>query len=51
MANAIVALYDDMDTAHKVVRDLRDSGVSNNDISLVAQDSAGEFGQHGGLER
>lgn len=46
MANAIVALYDDMDTAHKVVRDLRDSGVSNNDISLVAQDAAGEYGQH-----
>lgn len=46
MANTIVALYDDMDTAHQVVRDLRDSGVSNNHISLVAQDAAGEYGKH-----
>lgn len=46
MANTIVALYDDMDTAHKVVRDLRDSGVSNNNISLVAQDATGDYSRH-----
>jgi uncharacterized membrane protein len=46
MANTIVALYDDMDTAHKVVRDLRDMGVDNNRISLVAQDASGQSGQH-----
>jgi hypothetical protein len=45
MANTIVALYDDMDTAHKVVRDLRDSGVPNSNISLVAQDASGEYGK------
>jgi uncharacterized membrane protein len=48
MANTIVALYDEMDTAHKVVRDLRDTGVPNNSISLVAQDAAGEYGKHVG---
>ena len=46
MANTIVALYDDMDTAHKVVRDLRDMGVDNNRISLVAQDATGEYGKN-----
>jgi uncharacterized membrane protein len=46
MANTIVALYDDMDTAHKVVRDLRDQGVANNSISLVAQDASGEYGKY-----
>lgn len=46
MANTIVALYDDMDTAHKVVRDLRDAGIANNNISLVAQDATGESGKY-----
>jgi uncharacterized membrane protein len=46
MANTIVALYDDMDTAHKVVRDLRDAGISNNHISLVAQDASGDYSKH-----
>src|SRR5687768_16987723 len=46
MANTIVALYDEMDTAHKVVRDLRDAGISNNHISLVAQDASGDYSKH-----
>jgi uncharacterized membrane protein len=46
MTNTIVALYDDMDTAHKVVRDLRDSGVPNSNISLVAQDASGEYAKY-----
>jgi uncharacterized membrane protein len=46
MANTIVALYDDMDTAHKVVRDLRDAGFSNDRISLVAQDGSGEHSKN-----
>jgi hypothetical protein len=45
MANTIVALYDNMDTAHKVVRDLRDAGIANNNISLVAQDATGQYSQ------
>jgi hypothetical protein len=48
MANTIVALYDDMDTAHKVVRDLRDGGVANSNISLVAQDASGEYSKTAG---
>ena len=43
MMNTIVALYDDMDTAHKAVKALRDAGVDNSRISLVAQDAAGEY--------
>jgi hypothetical protein len=46
MTNTIVALYDDLDTAHKVVRDLRDQGIPNDRISLVAQDASGEFGKY-----
>ncbi len=45
MANTIVALYDDMDTAHKVVRELRDTDIDNNNISLVAQDASGQYSQ------
>jgi hypothetical protein len=41
----IAALFDQMDHAHAAVRDLRDLGLSNKDISLVAHDVAGEFGQ------
>src|SRR5688572_7445958 len=43
MMNTIVALYDDMDTAHEAVKALRDAGVDNSRISLVAQDAAGEY--------
>jgi hypothetical protein len=43
MANTIVALYDSMDTAHKVVRDLRDAGIADSNISLVAQNASGEY--------
>jgi hypothetical protein len=41
----IAALFDQMDHAHAAVRDLRDLGISNNEISLVAHDVAGEYGQ------
>jgi hypothetical protein len=46
MATNIVALYDDLSTAQKVVRDLRDAGVPSADISLVALDAAGEYGSY-----
>jgi uncharacterized protein (TIGR02271 family) len=51
MTNTLVALYDDMDTAHKVVRELRDAGISNDRISLVAHDVSGEYGRQLGGER
>jgi uncharacterized protein (TIGR02271 family) len=43
MTNTIVALYDDMDTAHQAVRALRDAGIANDRISLVAQDAGGQY--------
>lgn len=41
----IVGLFDNLDAAHAAVRDLRDLGLSNKDVSLVAHDMAGEYGQ------
>jgi len=46
MATNIVALYDDLSTAQQVVRALRDAGIPSADISLVALDSAGEYGKY-----
>jgi len=46
MATNIVALYDDLSTAQQVVRELRDAGIPSADISLVAQDAAGEYGKY-----
>jgi hypothetical protein len=46
MARTVVALYDDFTTANDVVRDLVDHGFSREDISLMASDSAGEYGPY-----
>jgi hypothetical protein len=43
MARTIVALYDDMGTARKVVDELVKNGISRTAISLAANDSGGEF--------
>jgi len=45
MTTNIVALYDDMSTAQQVVRALRETGIPSADISLMALDAAGEYGQ------
>jgi len=45
MATNIVALYDNLDDAQQVVRALRDAGIPSADISLMALDAAGEYGQ------
>jgi uncharacterized protein (TIGR02271 family) len=42
----IIALYDDIETAHKAIRALRDAGGSQTDISLVAHDVEGRYGMH-----
>lgn len=41
----VVGLYDDVDVARDVVDDLVDSGFSRNDISLVARDFEGTYGE------
>src|SRR5262245_31210621 len=48
MTQTVVGLYDDVDAAHKVVRELRDAGIMNDRISLVAQDASGEYGRYVG---
>jgi uncharacterized membrane protein len=50
MTTTVVALYDDMETASKAVRALRDAGVSNDHISLAAQDAGGEYGKYVGTK-
>ena len=41
----IAGLFDNLDAAHAAVRDLRDYGLTDNDVSLVAHDLAGQYGQ------
>ncbi|HMR64705.1 MAG TPA: hypothetical protein PKE64_11920, partial [Anaerolineae bacterium] len=43
MAKTIVGLYDDFATAQQVVQDLLDAGFADEDVSLVASDSAGDL--------
>jgi uncharacterized membrane protein len=50
MNETVVALFDDFATAQRVVEDLVDAGYSRNDISLVANDAAGEYTQYVGAE-
>ena len=48
MASTVVALYDDFASANAAVRDLVDNGFTRNDISIVASDATGEYGQYVG---
>jgi hypothetical protein len=41
----IVGLFDNLEAAHAAVADLRDLGLTNTDVSLVANDVAGTYGQ------
>jgi hypothetical protein len=41
----IAGLFDDLNAAHDAVRDLRDLGLGSSDVSLVAHDVAGQYGQ------
>jgi uncharacterized protein (TIGR02271 family) len=45
MAKTVVALYDDVDQAHRAIRDLVDSGFSRDDISLLTRDTREETGR------
>lgn len=46
MRETVVALFDDFGTAQNVVEDLVDAGYLRDNISLVANDAAGEYGQY-----
>jgi uncharacterized membrane protein len=46
MNETVVALFDDFVMAQRVVEDLVDAGYSRDNISLVANDAAGEYAQH-----
>lgn len=46
MAKTIVGLYDDMVTAQQVLTELQKNGFRREDISLLANDAKGEYGQH-----
>lgn len=43
MTSTVIGLYDDMQSAQQVVRELRDHGIGNDRISLVANDASGEY--------
>jgi uncharacterized membrane protein len=43
MSKTIVALYDDFSTAERVVQELVDAGFARENISIVANDAAGEY--------
>ncbi len=45
MHKTVVALYDNIDDAQQSVRDLVDSGIHRDQISLVANDRTGQFGE------
>jgi hypothetical protein len=46
MAKTIVALYDDFPTARAAIQDLVDAGIPREDISLMASDAKGEYGDY-----
>jgi hypothetical protein len=46
MRETVVALFDDFGTAQNVVEDLVDAGYLRDNISLVANDAAGEYAQY-----
>jgi uncharacterized membrane protein len=50
MNETVVALFDDFATSQRVVEDLVDARYSRDDISLVANDAAGEYTQYVGVE-
>ncbi|MGI6207818.1 MAG: DUF2382 domain-containing protein [Anaerolineae bacterium] len=45
MAKTVVALYEDFETAQRVVQDLVNNGFDRSDISLVASDAEGKYSE------
>jgi hypothetical protein len=43
MTRTLIGLYDDYDNAASAVRDLEAAGISQDDISVIANDSGGEY--------
>jgi hypothetical protein len=50
MTHNIIALYDDVETARKVVEELKNAGIASADISLVAHDAEGQYARSLGAE-
>ncbi len=50
MTKAIVALYDDLDVAQRVVQELVNAGLSRDNISIVANDVSGEYGKYAAVD-
>jgi len=46
MNKVIIALYDNLDAAQRVVQDLIDAGLSRDSISIVANDVRGDYGAY-----
>lgn len=46
MAKTVVGLYEDFETAQRVVQELVNNGFDRGDISLVASDAEGEYSRH-----
>lgn len=49
MARTVVAIYDDFQSANSAVRDLVDNGFPRDNISLIANNSRGEYGYTGSI--
>lgn len=50
MTRTVVALYDDFDHANQAVRDLADRGFDRDQISLMANDTTGEYRRNIGVQ-
>lgn len=46
MAKSVVGLYDDLSTAHEVIRDLDDHGFDRHNVSLIVSDPEGEYSDY-----
>jgi hypothetical protein len=46
MTRTVVALFDDFSSANDAVRDLVNNGYSRDDLSMVANDAEGKYGQY-----
>ena len=49
MAKTIVGTFDGLESARRVMRELHQNGFSHDDVSIIANDAAGQFGPEGQL--
>jgi hypothetical protein len=46
MSKTVIALYDDFDNARRAVEALVDAGFARSDISMIANDTSGDYGRY-----